>query len=188
MELFLEVVNYLDTEDLKSLACVDRGFYNFATRKIWEHTHNDQQKQRQIFMWACGFGSTSALLRLLKAGLTTNCNYQAGHSKPLALIPKQYLYIPESDFGLFQAFLPYMETFHWRSTPHTGRRSSFWTPLHVAVMHGQSQIVDILLEHGAYIDAASQNYCDDERWYRRPPGKYTPLHVALREGEQDIAN
>ncbi|KAK8044268.1 hypothetical protein PG993_004292 [Apiospora rasikravindrae] len=187
MELFDEIFSYINTEDLKSLACVDCSFYNFATRKIWDHTHDDRQKQRQIFMWACGSGSTSALLKLLKAGLTTNCNYQAGHSQPLGLPPKWYLIIPQSDFGQFQAFLPYMDTFHWQSTPRR-RHGSFWTPLHVAVMHGQSQIVDILLEHGACIDAPSRNYCSDERWDLIPEGKYTPLHVALQEGKEDIAN
>ncbi|KAK8131278.1 hypothetical protein PG984_007716 [Apiospora sp. TS-2023a] len=185
-ELFDELFSYLDTRDLKTLACVNRAFYNFATREIWSHTHGDKQKQRQIFMWACASGSTRALSKLLEAGLTANCNYQAGHRKQLRGL--RYLRIPDTDFGVFQAFLPYLDTYHWRSTPHTGWASSFWTPLHTAVMHGQSQIVDILLEHGAWIDSPSMNYCDLKKWNLSPKGNYTPLHVALYAGEEEIAN
>ncbi|KAK7992523.1 ankyrin repeat-containing domain protein [Apiospora saccharicola] len=172
-ELFDELFSYLDTRDLKALACVNRAFYNFATREIWSHAHGDKQKQRQIFMWACASGSTRALSKLLEAGLTANCNYQAGHRKHIR--------------GL-RRFSPYLDTYHWRSTPHTGLASSFWTPLHAAVMHGQGQIVDILLEHGAWIDSPSMNYCDLEKWNLSPEGKYTPLHVALYAGEEEIAN
>lgn len=189
MELFDEVFSYTDTEDLINLACVDRGFYNFASKKIWDPTRNDWEKQCQIFMWACVSGSTRALARLLGEGLlTANFTYQAGYRKTLLnLTSSFYLNIPGWDFGRYQAFIPCMGDFHFLSTPRTDRESSFWTPLHVAVSYGQRHAVDLLLERGAWINATSLNYCKHEIWSLSPPGKYTPLHAAIHYGEDDIA-
>ncbi|KAK8018376.1 hypothetical protein PG991_007566 [Apiospora marii] len=189
MELFDEVFSYTNAKDLVNLACVDRGFHNFATKKIWDPTHNDWDKQCQIFMWACASGSTRALTRLLDEGLlTANFTYQAGYRKTLLdLTPSFYLHIPGWDFGRYQAFIPYTGDFHFSSTPQTDQKSSFWTPLHVAVSYGQGHAVDLLLKRGACVDAASRNYCKNEFWNLSPPGKYTPLHAAIHHGEDDIA-
>ena len=48
-----------------------------------------------------------------------------------------------------------------------------WTPLHYAAAGGSTEIVSILLEHHAYIDAES-------------PSKLTPLMVAAREGQEAV--
>jgi len=52
-----------------------------------------------------------------------------------------------------------------------------WTALHYAAAAGDNEIVAILLQHGARIDAVS------------PPktGAYTPLMMAAREGKDDTA-
>lgn len=47
-----------------------------------------------------------------------------------------------------------------------------WTPLHFAATAGDLDIIAILLEHHAYIDAAS-------------PTGFTPLMLAAREGRED---
>jgi uncharacterized protein len=49
-----------------------------------------------------------------------------------------------------------------------------WTPLHYAAASGDEEIVRILLEHHAYIDAES-------------PSKLTPLMIAAREGHEAAA-
>lgn len=48
-----------------------------------------------------------------------------------------------------------------------------WTALHYAAASGDSDIVAILLEHHAYIDAAS-------------PSALTPLMIAAREGQREV--
>ncbi|MEJ7804967.1 MAG: ankyrin repeat domain-containing protein [Telluria sp.] len=49
-----------------------------------------------------------------------------------------------------------------------------WTALHYAAASGDTEIAAILLEHHAYIDAAS-------------PSQLTPLMIAAREGQRDVA-
>ena len=49
-----------------------------------------------------------------------------------------------------------------------------WTALHYAAASGDTDIATILLEHHAYIDAAS-------------PSQLTPLMIAAREGQRDVA-
>lgn len=49
-----------------------------------------------------------------------------------------------------------------------------WTPLHYAAASGDDEIVRILLEHHAYIDAET-------------PSKLTPLMIAAREGHEAAA-
>jgi hypothetical protein len=49
-----------------------------------------------------------------------------------------------------------------------------WTPLHYAAAGGDDEIVRILLEHHAYIDAET-------------PSKLTPLMIAAREGHEAAA-
>ncbi|MES2899360.1 MAG: ankyrin repeat domain-containing protein [Pseudomonadota bacterium] len=48
-----------------------------------------------------------------------------------------------------------------------------WTPLHYAAAGGSTEIVAILLEHHAYIDAES-------------PSQITPLMLAAREGQEEV--
>ncbi|MEW6023163.1 MAG: ankyrin repeat domain-containing protein [Pseudomonadota bacterium] len=52
-----------------------------------------------------------------------------------------------------------------------------WTALHYAAAAGDNEIVDILLKHGARIDAVSP----------LKTGAYTPLMMAAREGKDDTA-
>lgn len=49
-----------------------------------------------------------------------------------------------------------------------------WTPLHYAAASGDDEIVRILLDHHAYIDAET-------------PSKLTPLMIAAREGHESAA-
>lgn len=66
---------------------------------------------------------------------------------------------PDQDAGGY-AFIPHMENNH---PIHRNPWESFWTPLHVAVRHGQIQIIEVLLQQGARIDDLSVNYCLCER-------------------------
>ncbi|KAK8070140.1 hypothetical protein PG994_006756 [Apiospora phragmitis] len=144
LELFDEIFSHVDTRDLVTLACVNRTFYDYATREICDSIRKDWQKQHGLFMWACGTGSTRALCRLLEDGVTSNFTYQAAHS-----------------------------------TQHvTSAADSIILSSHV---------VDVLLEHGAWIDAACMSYCHRKVWSLVPEGKYTPLHVALCMGKEDTA-
>ena len=47
------------------------------------------------------------------------------------------------------------------------------TALHIAALHGQAHLVDLLIQHGAVVDAS--DYLG-----------LTPLHLACRKGYQNI--
>lgn len=48
------------------------------------------------------------------------------------------------------------------------------TPLHVAARLGNSDIVMLLLQHGASVDAVTND-------------NYTALHIAAKEGQEEVA-
>ncbi|KAK8880125.1 Alpha-latrotoxin-.t1.c1a [Apiospora arundinis] len=190
VELFLEIFGYIDKgEDWTTLTCVNREFYNFATGRIWGPIENSEQKQHQVFMWACASGSTRAIRRLLQGGLPIKFTYQSGGMRELYyMTPQIYLDIPQDDFGRGQAFVTNMDAFHPPATIMIHSKSSFWMPLHVAASGGQSEAAETLLEHGADIESPSLNYCNSEFWDLTPVGKFTPLHTAIQEGQIDVAN
>lgn len=49
------------------------------------------------------------------------------------------------------------------------------TPLHIASRLGKTEIVQLLLQHMAHPDAATNN-------------GYTPLHISAREGHVEVAS
>lgn len=193
LELFLEITGYIDSgQDWKSLAAVDRCFNFLAIKRFWNNL--DRDKQYRILMWACAAGSLRALRRLLESGLTTNVNLQVlGVHGSRDQTPAFYLgQLSQHDLGQankHHAFLPYMDDIH-QLIPDYQYHRSCWKPIHVAVRHGQSRIVETLLHHGAWIDEPSQNYCLCKRpsmgvAYYVP--KYTALHLALCTGQEEIA-
>lgn len=48
------------------------------------------------------------------------------------------------------------------------------TPLHVASRLGNVDIVMLLLQHGAAVDATTKDL-------------YTPLHIAAKEGQEEVS-
>lgn len=55
--------------------------------------------------------------------------------------------------------------------PHQGNH----TPLHLASKYGHTQLLQLLLQHGAGVNAANRIY------------KMTPLHMAAKEGQRGSA-
>lgn len=49
----------------------------------------------------------------------------------------------------------------------------FFPALHIAALHGQAHLVDLLIQHGAVVNAS--DYLG-----------YTPLHLACQKGYQNI--
>ncbi|KAK8085612.1 Tankyrase-1 [Apiospora hydei] len=213
VDLLLEVVDHVDDpHDLTSLARVNRFFHSLADKRIWKLANREHRYG--ILMWACATGNEPALRRLLTLGFTTNLNFQPRqHWIPKEITLSFYLTI-RSDLCLARqkrqdtsgatwgkqkarwTALPYMDDFYEPASPRLDQNDrQFWKPLHTAVYHGQSHIVDTLLQHGAWVDAIATNYhgCD------RPPSRYmyeepghgvercTPLHVALCTGQEEIA-
>ncbi|KAK8131275.1 ankyrin [Apiospora sp. TS-2023a] len=178
LELFYEITGYIDSgQDWKSLAAVDRCFNYLAIKRFWDGLDNDK-----------------TLLRLLGSGLTTNLNLQVGDQHELKdETPSFYLeklgHHNPGQGTVGYAFLPYMEDIHPLDANFIWE--SFWKPIHVAVRHSHPHIIEILLQHGAWIDEPSVNYClcDKSTWNQRhyAVGQYTALHVTMCTGQEEIA-
>ncbi|KAK6821963.1 hypothetical protein PG987_014788 [Apiospora arundinis] len=193
LELLLEILSYIDSgQEWKSLATVNRGFYNLAISRFWDGIDDDQKCR--IFFWACAAGSTRAVNRLLELGVTVNLNLQVGYSNGLEdQDPRYYIglpnsHIPQNGMGGY-AFLPDMNDIILLDGLYY---LSSCKPLHVAVSHGQKHIVEILLRHGVWIDAPSKDYCScSDRplspLYRQYQPRFTALHVAICTHQEDIA-
>ncbi|KAK6855140.1 hypothetical protein PG995_008672 [Apiospora arundinis] len=193
LELFLKILSYIDSgQEWKSLATVNRGFYNLAISRFWDGIDDDQKCR--IFFWACAAGSTRAVNRLLELGVTVNLNLQVGYSNGLEdQDPRYYIglpnsHIPQNGMGGY-AFLPDMNDIILLDGLYY---PSSCKPLHVAVSHGQKHIVEILLRHGVWIDAPSKDYCScSDRplspLYRQYQPRFTALHVAICTRQEDIA-
>ncbi|KAK8044270.1 hypothetical protein PG993_004294 [Apiospora rasikravindrae] len=199
VELVLEAFDCLtDVDDWKSVACVTPSFYVLAINRIWARA--DRQHRHRIFMWACASGSLRAVRRLLDLGFTTNLNFQLRDDTNLKdLTPEFYLRLPPNpslaQTGWIDSYActPYMDDYYDPAAPFSSRNNAqFWKPLHVAAHYGQNQIIDILLQNGAWVDATSMNYCKCTRPvfpYGAPKdlGRFTPLHVALCKGHEGTA-
>ncbi|KAK7992517.1 hypothetical protein PG988_001311 [Apiospora saccharicola] len=201
IELMLEIFEYIsdDAEDLKSFARVTSCFYALAIDRIWDRA--DQDHRYRIFMWACASGSPRAVRRLLESGFTANLNFQLRDKTHLKdLTPDFYLKLPPnltfSQTGWIDSYacIPYMDDYHNPAAPSSSRNDAhFWKPLHVAAHYGHANIVDILLRHGAWVDATSMNYCKCTRPVfsnNNTPTtlrRFTPLHVALCNRHEDVA-
>ncbi|KAK7932105.1 hypothetical protein PG985_002817 [Apiospora marii] len=188
MELKFEICHHLgNTQDLKSLACVGL-FYPAATDLIWSDIST--QQKCQILMWACAVGSTRAVDRVLEMGTSANLEFQLGGHLPLNFLqPESYLDL--SRVWSPATFLCDESSSHTTPTQNTARNGgSHWTPLHVAVKHGHYEVIELLLERGASIEAPACWSCHCTRpfyhnTYRRE--MYTPLHTALCTHQESIA-
>ncbi|KAK8070138.1 hypothetical protein PG994_006754 [Apiospora phragmitis] len=154
VDLLYELVDHIDDpNDLTSLARVNRFFHLFAGERIWKSA--DRQHRYRILMWACATGNAPALRYLLRLGFTTNLNFQLNKYRCLDDITSCfYLQLQDESWTA----VPYMDDFYETAAPGYLHDRRFWKPLHVAVYHGQSHIVDILLQHGASIDGIAKNY------------------------------
>lgn len=201
VELLFEIFEYIrdNVEDLKSVARVTPCFYALAVDHIWDRA--DQDHRYRIFMWACASGSPRAVRRLLDLGFTANVDFQLRYQTSLDyLTPDFYLKLPPPSPGLVEAgsitwdaCIPDMDDYHNPAAPLSGpSKAHFWMPLHVAAHHGHAHIVEILLRHGAWVDATSMNYSKRARPVLpcnilTDLGRPTPLHVALCNLHEDVA-
>ncbi|KAJ8133060.1 hypothetical protein O1611_g569 [Lasiodiplodia mahajangana] len=65
----------------------------------------------------------------------------------------------------------------------------YWTPLHIAASRGNDKLVDLLLDHGADVNALSRYFCTCVATLadRRLAPLWTPLHTAMCHGHDSTA-
>ncbi|KAK7992521.1 Ankyrin repeat and EF-hand domain-containing protein 1 [Apiospora saccharicola] len=133
--------------------------------------------QRRILLWACATGYLRVVKRILEAGLNPNVYFQYEDRYWKTDYEPGFYFTYDGLTGAFSG------------EPDTeDHLVTFWQPLHVAVRHGHCDIVDILLDKNTWVDAPSFRFSPIERpLVRDHCGRYTPLHLTICEGHEDIA-
>ncbi|KAH8897989.1 ankyrin [Thozetella sp. PMI_491] len=179
VELLLQVVGWLDPHSQFELAQTNSRFHAIASRVMYE----EDAKFGASFalFWAAYYGRRDTLIRALAGGAEVNA------------------------FGPLPRYRPYFDDRRlnitgnprtWSAGPNRmepRRHVATMTPLHWALKRGHEELVPVLLDHGADIDAPSHRACPctlyPRNWDWRTPGQiltvefayppWRPLHLAI---------
>ncbi|KAH8912082.1 ankyrin [Coniochaeta sp. PMI_546] len=215
MEFVVEHMLENDHEgSLAALAATCRGFHAIVMPRLYSKENMD--KHPALIFWAAQLGRFDTAKRLVAAGVNLNrgmirnesmafvtirtadftprqlyqdmriMNHQINQHDPFNRVgPRGFVGEPFKPRPIGAAF-DMVGFAHWRS---------WWFPLHLAVMGGFADLVDLFITSGAILDVPSGNLCSCKypvmaanhgpaMHYRRP---WTPLHTAICNGHIDIA-
>ncbi|KAI3395984.1 hypothetical protein diail_554 [Diaporthe ilicicola] len=159
--------NGLTSRDLASAALATRAFTSEATRAAF--LYNISHEQSSVLVWAARNGRMNQMRRALSMGANPNT-----HGMTEEELARVWEWNGECVF----------------------EREEFGTPLHYAALHGQNEMVLLLLRNGAQMDSLSLHLCNcvenchvgmsfdipqaSLQWY--------PLHHAVCQGHVSTAN
>lgn len=220
MEIMAYVVEYmLDSNDegsLAALAATCWGLSAVVMPRLYSSEMMD--KHPALIFWATQLGRFDTVKRLVDAGVSLN----RGMIRNETMV---YLRARTADFTPRQLYQDLRVMCHQISPHETlsrvgprgyvgqpfkplsgradfdGQRSSasrsLWFPLHLAVLGGHADMVDLFISNGAFLDVPSGNLCKC-RYPSLMAGlvgnpamqatrSWTPLHTAICSGHIDIA-
>lgn len=199
---------------LSALAATCRGLHAVVMPRLY--SKESMEKHPALIFWAAQLGRFDTAKRVVDAGV--NLNRGMIRNEPMSFVtmrtadftPRQlyqdlrvmnHQINPHDTLGrvgprgfVGEPFKPrpigsaidMIGFAHWRS---------WWFPIHLAVMGGFADVVDLFISNGAFLDVPSGNLCTCKypvmaanhgpaMHYRRP---WTPLHTAICNEHIDIA-
>ncbi|KAM0556953.1 hypothetical protein ACHAPJ_005631 [Fusarium lateritium] len=158
-ELVAEIGTFCNSQQLASLALVNRCFYNIFNPLLYRHNAFYDGPSQSCVLWAAKSGSLKTLELALAEGA------EISHTG-------------ENTDGSI-----------WRMTNHDPRSwHTYAAPLHHAVIQQHEDVVKCLLENGAYLDVPSEKLCDCHTpdLYRGSDVEWYPLHHAICHSNKAI--
>ncbi|KAI1858390.1 uncharacterized protein JN550_012674 [Neoarthrinium moseri] len=192
-ELVLEIANCLDKcGDWARLAAVCRSFNVFFGGLLWDQLRGEDLQR--LLCWAVTSGNISVAQRVLSMQVHPNFTIHSWSN----LYRNELLFPSQPDSSLEDRFArAHLDV--WRCGLSGLSFAPYglftWTPLHLASMNGSHDLVDLLIRHGAQIDAICNAYCDchpdDGAWsisWAANNCLTSPLQTALHLGRESTAN
>ncbi|KAI0111420.1 ankyrin [Daldinia grandis] len=178
-ELLTLVAEHLDTRDVSMFCRCCHALHQALDHILYRRASNNIS----VLFWAIELGITRVVMKLLAAGT----NPRQG----MSIFPQ-----PDPPRGPSSVLQEY-EYLAVQLDPERPIRpqqrsdelpSQLWTPLHLAARLGRDEIINLLLDHGANVNALSRGFCSCEDPYEsssRPLSDeaalpwWMPLHTAI---------
>ncbi|KAI2466804.1 ankyrin [Annulohypoxylon bovei var. microspora] len=179
LELILGIAENLTAKDILKASYSCRSLYAALNPFLYQRCHHDVW----ILRWAVQRGKTQIVRKLLEAGADPN----------RSLVISKWITFDQNILEYETEITPPNKGEPLMTAYHNGRLEKLWefpytmqwTALHLAASLGHDDIVELLLDNGANIDALSFRFCSctylidsgsdldtKETWW-------TPLHVAI---------
>ncbi|KAJ1331625.1 serine/threonine-protein phosphatase 6 regulatory ankyrin repeat subunit A [Microdochium nivale] len=210
-ELIILIAEQLDAESLISFLHTDRRIYAFASAVYFKHEATSEAST--LLFWAARHGRANVVQKLVDHGADINRRDQCGKQQPIVknepghpdyrtespvLQARNVPDSPADDFVELDELEDVSDSeFLEEEREHYARAwQPTWTALHLAAANGHKDIVELLLNHGADIDAEASGLCKcgqpskgcrDNYLFPYPNPTWTALHTAICQGHDSIA-
>lgn len=203
---------------LANLAQTCRGFHAIVMPRLYNKQTPTQHPA--LIFWAAHLGRIDTARRLLEVGVDLNRAMIRNETFP-SVLARLADYTPRQQYQQFYAIInPSIGTHdgvlrvgprgfvgdHFGSRPvpltpdapvrglPTLRWHSWWSPIHLAVRDGFTDLVELFLSKGAQLGVSSGSFCRCKymaivSYYSYPNDRplWTPLHTAICTGHYEIA-
>ncbi|KAI1802632.1 ankyrin [Daldinia bambusicola] len=192
LELVLCTAGYLDDGSLSSLSRTCHQLHDKLTNTLYVR-HKDNAALLTSILYS---GNLGAVGRLLDAGIDPNLVMVSKHTNP----PMHLFGLPSRLAHGGHSHHDQQDNLVLHDEPVIPAAKFHWTLLHMAAGMGRDDMVQLLLKHGAEIDALSRGYCkcaiptgqqqSPTEQQQLPSGNndawplLTPLHTAICHGHE----
>ncbi|KAI1469610.1 ankyrin [Daldinia caldariorum] len=188
IELILNTALYLDDESLSSLSQTCHELHNTLTNTLYARHDENPALLTSVFH----SGNTGAVGHLLTAGANPNLVMMSNRSQP----PMHLFSLSSNLANGGYSHHDQQDNLVLHEEPVVPSARFYWSLVHAAASMGRNDMIELLLKHGAEIDALSYGYCKcaiPTGQQQFPTGTndawplWTPLHTAICHGHESTA-
>ncbi|KAH7035564.1 ankyrin repeat-containing domain protein [Microdochium trichocladiopsis] len=211
-ELILLIAELLEDRSLLSFSHTNRRHYALADPLRYKREAASETST--FLLWAARHGRSSVVQKLIEHGVNVNLQDTSGIQPPKVRLAAQYTYsdacsplrareIPESPLEGPRTVDEFEdpsdtedERGDWEYSVGTVTTKTKWSALHLAAAYGHGDIVDLLLDNGADIEAEAFGLCTcgqrskSSRYiflFPDPDPTWSALHIAICQGQDHVA-